>query len=106
MRYSSPSATKQGSGSSGVTTCTATPGASSATPVTDLGWQPALLVAIEPRTARVKSYFVEPLRPFSFRAGQHVDVRLTAPDGYQAERSYSIASAPEAGGPLELVIEV
>jgi ferredoxin-NADP reductase len=29
------------------------------------------------------------------RAGQHVDVRLTAPDGYQAERSYSIASAPE-----------
>jgi ferredoxin-NADP reductase len=29
------------------------------------------------------------------RAGQHVDVRLTAPDGYQAQRSYSIASAPE-----------
>jgi ferredoxin-NADP reductase len=29
------------------------------------------------------------------RAGQHVDVRLTAQDGYQAERSYSIASAPE-----------
>ncbi|MGW1339496.1 FAD-binding oxidoreductase [Kribbella sp. NPDC002412] len=29
------------------------------------------------------------------RAGQHVDVRLTAPDGYQTERSYSIASAPE-----------
>jgi ferredoxin-NADP reductase len=74
--------------------------------VTDLGWQPALLVAIEPRTARVKSYFVEPLRPFSFRAGQHVDVRLTAPDGYQAERSYSIASAPEAAGPFELVIEL
>ena len=69
-------------------------------------WQPARLVAIEPRTVRVKSYFVEPTQPFSFRAGQHVDVRLTAPDGYQAERSYSIASAPEAGGPLELVIEV
>ena len=31
------------------------------------------------------------------RAGQHVDVRLTAEDGYQAERSYSIASAPEDG---------
>src|SRR5262249_59608548 len=30
------------------------------------------------------------------RAGQHVDVRLTAADGYQAQRSYSIASAPEA----------
>ena len=31
------------------------------------------------------------------RAGQHVDVRLTAEDGYQAQRSYSIASAPEDG---------
>ena len=31
------------------------------------------------------------------KAGQHVDVRLTAPDGYQAQRSYSIASAPEDG---------
>jgi ferredoxin-NADP reductase len=38
------------------------------------------------------------------RAGQHVDVRLTAEDGYQAQRSYSIASAPEAGA-LELTIE-
>jgi ferredoxin-NADP reductase len=37
--------------------------------------------------------------------GQHVDVRLTADDGYQAERSYSIASAPEVGK-LELTIEV
>ena len=33
--------------------------------------------------------------PGGYRAGQHVDVRLTAEDGYQAERSYSIASAPE-----------
>src|SRR5262245_32160308 len=37
-------------------------------------------------------------------AGQHVDVRLTAPDGYRAERSYSIASAP-AVGKLELTVE-
>jgi ferredoxin-NADP reductase len=37
------------------------------------------------------------------RAGQHVDVRLTAEDGYQAERSYSIASAP--GNGLELTVE-
>src|SRR4051812_35128369 len=36
--------------------------------------------------------------------GQHIDVRLTADDGYQAERSYSIASAPETGR-LELTIE-
>jgi ferredoxin-NADP reductase len=38
------------------------------------------------------------------RAGQHVDVRLTAEDGYQAERSYSIASAPEAPG-VELTVQ-
>jgi ferredoxin-NADP reductase len=39
------------------------------------------------------------------RAGQHVDVRLTAEDGYQAQRSYSIASAPERGA-LELTVEL
>ena len=71
-----------------------------------LAWQSARLTRIEPQTARVKSFFVAPSQPFEFRAGQHVDVRLTAPDGYQAERSYSIASAPEAGTPLELVIEL
>jgi ferredoxin-NADP reductase len=38
------------------------------------------------------------------RAGQHVDVRLTAEDGYQAQRSYSIASAPD-GGRIELTVE-
>ena len=38
-------------------------------------------------------------------AGQHVDVRLTADDGYQAERSYSIASAPDAHERLELTVE-
>jgi ferredoxin-NADP reductase len=38
------------------------------------------------------------------QAGQHVDIRLTAPDGYQAQRSYSIASAPGAGS-LELTVE-
>src|SRR5207302_4946694 len=38
-------------------------------------------------------------------AGQHVDVRLTAADGYQAERSYSIASPPEDGDQLALTIE-
>lgn len=71
-----------------------------------LAWQSARLTRVEPQTARVKSFFVAPSQPFEFRAGQHVDVRLTAPDGYQAERSYSIASAPEAGTPLELVIEL
>ena len=38
-------------------------------------------------------------------AGQHVDVRLTAEDGYQAQRSYSISSAPEDGGRLTISVE-
>lgn len=40
-----------------------------------------------------------------FRAGQHVDLRLTAPDGYQAQRSYSIASPPSDTTGIELMIE-
>lgn len=70
-----------------------------------LHWQPATLTAIARQTDRVTSFFLAPARPFSFEAGQHVDVRLTAPDGYQAQRSYSIASAPEAAGTIELAIE-
>jgi ferredoxin-NADP reductase len=56
-------------------------------------------------TPRVKSFVFAPAAPFPFRAGQHVDVRLTAPDGYQTERSYSIASAPEQTNGIELAIE-
>jgi ferredoxin-NADP reductase len=94
----------------------ATPGASSASPVTEaepaglatgpaLRWQQATITAIAADTARVKSFFFSLIHPFAFKAGQHVDVRLTAPDGYQAERSYSIASAPESVGHIELAIE-
>jgi ferredoxin-NADP reductase len=57
-----------------------------------------------PETPRVASlYFDVPDWP-GHLAGQHVDVRLTAEDGYQAQRSYSIASAPEDPG-LELTVE-
>lgn len=68
-------------------------------------WQTAGIVRIEKRTPRVTSFLFKPSRPFAYRAGQHVDVRLTAPDGYQARRSYSIASAPDDGGMVELAIE-
>ncbi|HEY6644340.1 FAD-binding oxidoreductase [Povalibacter sp.] len=68
-------------------------------------WQKATITAIVPRTARVKSFFFKVPQPSPFVAGQHVDIRLTADDGYQAQRSYSIASAPESTGDLELVIE-
>ncbi len=68
-------------------------------------WGAATIAEIIPRTARVTSFLLAPETPFAFRAGQHVDVRLTAPDGYQARRSYSIASAPEAPDTIELAIE-
>jgi ferredoxin-NADP reductase len=68
-------------------------------------WQEAVIERIEPQTARVKSFFLRPQSWRSFRAGQHLEVRLTAPDGYQAQRSYSVASAPRLEGLYELVVE-
>ncbi len=68
-------------------------------------WQKATLRRIVQQAPRVKSFFMELSQPFAFLAGQHVDVRLTAPDGYQVERSYSIASAPEVPGPIEITID-
>lgn len=68
-------------------------------------WQEAMIERIERQTARVKSLFLRPQNWRSFRAGQHLDVRLTAPDGYQVQRSYSVASAPELEGLYELAVE-
>jgi ferredoxin-NADP reductase len=68
-----------------------------------LTWQPADVVGVVAETPRVKTIaFDVPGWP-GHRAGQHVDVRLTAEDGYQAERSYSIASAPD-GTRVELTV--
>src|SRR5215475_6698930 len=74
-------------------------------PPPKLIWQAFSIAAIEVRTPTVKSFFFRLAQPLRFVPGQHMDVRLTAPDGYQAQRSYSIASAPEAGDRLELAIE-
>ena len=60
-----------------------------------LSWQLARVVELVDETSRTQSIVLEPPEWPGHRAGQHVDVRLTAEDGYQAERSYSIASAPE-----------
>jgi ferredoxin-NADP reductase len=68
-------------------------------------WQDAVITRRETRTGRITSFFLRPSQPFDFRAGQHVDVRLTAADGYRAIRSYSIASAPGQTDELELAIE-
>ena len=67
-------------------------------------WQEAKVAKILADTPAVKSFFLRVPAWAPFLAGQHVDVRLTAPDGYQAERSYSIGSAPEEAD-IELVIE-
>jgi len=72
---------------------------------TPILWQTATITAIEHNTPRVSSFWFRPAEPFAFRAGQHVDIRLTAPDGYRAQRSYSIASAPENPEAIELTIE-
>jgi ferredoxin-NADP reductase len=69
-------------------------------------WQNAKIVEIIPRTPTIKSFIFALSEPFAYRAGQHVDVRLTAPDGYKAMRSYSIASAPGASARIELAIEL
>jgi ferredoxin-NADP reductase len=69
-----------------------------------LRWQNATIAAIAPQTANIASFMLRPTEPFGFRAGQHVDVRLTAPDGYQAQRSYSIAAATP-DGTIELAVE-
>lgn len=58
-------------------------------------WRLAEVVDVIPETPRTKSLVLEVSGWEGHKAGQHVDVRLTAEDGYQAQRSYSIASAPE-----------
>ena len=70
-----------------------------------LAWTAARIVSVLPRTPRIKSFFFALPEPTPFVPGQHMDVRLTAPDGYEAQRSYSIASAPEEPAALELAIE-
>ena len=95
------------------TTGTVIRGANRDTRMTDLGdpsrnevrWQSARVVAIEATTPRIKSFSLVPKIPFEFYPGQHVDVRLTAEDGYTALRSYSIASSPFETNRFELSIE-
>jgi glycine betaine catabolism B len=68
-------------------------------------WQAATIVDVIDRTPTIRSFFLRLSERFTHVAGQHVDVRLTAPDGYVAMRSYSIASAPGPADVIELAIE-
>jgi ferredoxin-NADP reductase len=60
------------------------------------GWQQATVVAVRPETPTAKTFRLALSRPMPYLPGQHLVVRLTAPDGYRAQRSYSIATAPTA----------
>jgi ferredoxin-NADP reductase len=62
------------------------------------------VIELVKETARTKSIVLDPSDWPGHRAGQHVDIRLTAEDGYQAQRSYSIASAPDSPR-IELTVE-
>ena len=70
-----------------------------------LTWQVGTALQIWAETPRARSIALDLPEWSGHRSGQHVDVRLTAEDGYQAQRSYSIASAPE-DGQLVLTVEL
>ena len=68
-------------------------------------WQIGTVASIKQENPRVKSFRIELPMWMPHLPGQHYDVRLTAPDGYQAQRSYSVASSPLDEGQIELTID-
>ena len=68
-------------------------------------WQTATIVAVKAETPTAKSFRLALASPSLRLAGQHYLVRLTAPDGYTATRSYSVASPPDGSDELELTVE-
>jgi ferredoxin-NADP reductase len=68
-------------------------------------WQRATVVQIRRETATAETFRMELDEPSDYLAGQHYVLRLTAPDGYTASRSYSVASAPDGSHEIELTVE-
>src|SRR2546425_8213426 len=68
-------------------------------------WRTATVVGLRDETATARTLALAVRDWPCHVAGQHVDVRLTAPDGYSAVRSYSIASAPNSDGRIEITVE-
>jgi len=68
-------------------------------------WHVGEVIALRDETATARTITLEVADWPAHVAGQHVDVRLTAPDGYSAVRSYSIASAPNSEGRVDLTVE-
>ncbi|MEJ3657894.1 ferredoxin reductase [Actinomycetes bacterium KLBMP 9759] len=71
-----------------------------------LRWQAARVIAVRDETPRAKTFRLALPEPRRHLAGQHYVLRLTAPDGYSAQRSYSVASAPDDSGEIELTVEL
>lgn len=65
----------------------------------------ATVANIRRETPRVKTFRLALTNPAPHMAGQHFSVKLTAPDGYMTERSYSIASPPDDTGEIEITVE-
>ena len=70
-----------------------------------LEWQPGEVTRIAIETPQTKTFTLMLPHWLAHRPGQHYDVRLTAPDGYRTERSYSVASEPERAGEIDLTVE-
>ncbi|WP_306216033.1 ferredoxin reductase [Actinoplanes sp. RD1] len=70
-----------------------------------LAWRAATVAEARWETASARTLVLDVPGWPGHLAGQHVDVRLTAPDGYQAQRSYSIASSWREGGKVELTVQ-
>jgi ferredoxin-NADP reductase len=70
-----------------------------------IGWQLATIGSIHDETPTVRTFTLRLPGWPGHRPGQHVDLRLTAEDGYSVERSYSIASEPERAGEIDITVE-
>jgi ferredoxin-NADP reductase len=70
-----------------------------------INWQIASITNVKPETSTVKTFTLKLPAWMRHHAGQHYDIRLTAQDGYQTQRSYSIASEPEREGEVDITVE-
>ena len=70
-----------------------------------IAWQLATVTEIRDETPTVRTLTLGLPGWPGHRPGQHVDLRLTAEDGYSVERSYSIASEPERDGEVDITVE-
>src|SRR5207302_11262742 len=70
-----------------------------------LAWQIATVKSLRSETPEVKTLTLTLPDWTAHRPGQHYDVRLTADDGYAAQRSYSVASEPERTGEIDITVE-